>query len=223
MTSGQRWPGGPEPGDDAEPPASSAHSHPRDFGGHGGGAGPYGGGAGPYSAGPGPGGPGSGATIPAPPPGPGVRPPFAAAPVEGRTARLWLGLGLAGAVLALCCGAGVVALGGLIFTGVEAVNEQARAATADYLDAEIAGDWQEAYEQRCARDRRAESLPAFTDRVSSLPRIESYRLDDAAITPEGMIRMPATVRYADGSSERLSVPLVQNSETGRLEVCGLHR
>jgi hypothetical protein len=130
---------------------------------------------------------------------------------------------LAGAVLVLCCGAGVVALGGLIFTGMEALNEQARAVTADYLDAEIAGDWQEAYEQRCARDQRAESLSAFTDRLSSLPRIESYDLDEVNFTPGGMIRMPATVQYADRGSERLMVPLVQNRETGRLEVCGLRR
>lgn len=207
MTSPHPWPGGAGYG------PGGAHHGPAEVGFRPG-----------YSAGPRDADdPGSGATIPPPPPGPGVRPPFAAAPVEGRAARVWLGLGLAGAVLALCCGAGVVAVGGLYVTAVDALNEQARAVTRDYLDAEIAGDWRQAYAQRCPQDRRAESQASFTDRVSSLPRIESYDLGEVQLTPAGQLRMPAEVRYRDGGGERLTVPLRPNEETGRLQVCGLRR
>jgi hypothetical protein len=162
------------------------------------------------------------ASPPPPPPGPGVRPPFAAAPVEGRTARLWIGLGVAGAVLALCCGAGIVSLGGLVVIGVQAVNEQAERAVGDYLDAEIAGRWREAYQQRCERDRRVESLSEFTRRASDQPRIRSYELGEVDLTGTD-IRLLAEVEYADGRSERLLVPLERNPETGMLEVCGLDR
>lgn len=151
-----------------------------------------------------------------------MRPPFTAAPIEGRSLRLWLGLGIGGAVLALCCGAGIVSLAGLLVVGVEAVNEQAQRTVGDYLDAEIEADWEGAYQQRCAEDRQAETLEEFAGRISALPRIESYELGEADLTgPE--LRLPARVEYEDGRSERLLVPLAQNPQTGLLEVCGLDR
>jgi hypothetical protein len=151
-----------------------------------------------------------------------VRPPFSAAPVEGRTVRLWLGLGIGGAVLALCCGAGIVSLGGLLVVGVEAVNEQAQRAVGDYLDAEIEADWEQAYQRRCEGDRQAETLEEFTRRVSAQPRIESYELGEVDLAG-AEVRLPARVEYEDGRTERLLVPLEQNPQTGALEVCGLDR
>lgn len=136
---------------------------------------------------------------------------------------MWWGLGIAGAVLALCCGAGVVAVGGLAVTGVQAVNEQAQQAVGEYLDAASEGNWRAAYEQRCARDRRAESPSEFTERVSDLPRIESYDLEEAEITPAGDVHVPATVDYVDSGTENLNVPVAQNTRTGELEVCGFRR
>ncbi len=160
---------------------------------------------------------------PAVPDGPGVRPPFAAAPVEGRTARIWLGLGIAGGLLVLCCGAGIAAVAGLAVTGVEALNEQARTATDDYLSARVERDWEQAYQQRCEQDQRQESLREYTRRVSDLPPIESYQLDEIEMAPRGQVQVPATLTYADGDSERVLVPLVQDSETGQFEVCGFDR
>lgn len=158
----------------------------------------------------------------APPPGPGVRPPFPAAPTEGRTARLWLSLGVAGAVLLLCCGAGAVALGGFFGFGFQALNEQAQVAVGDYLDAVVEGDYRRAYDLRCSRDRREESLAEFTGRVTELGRVESYRLGDLDIS-QSDLALPADVTYADGRRERLQVPLAQDQSTGELEVCGFNR
>jgi hypothetical protein len=157
--------------------------------------------------------------VPTPPPGPGVRAPFAAAPVEGRGTWRWLGLGVAGAVAALCCGVGVLVLGGLAVTGIPAVNERAHRAVGDYLDAKVAGDWQAAYEQRCEPDRRTETLDDFTDRVSSGPRIEAYQLGTAILSEDG-VRLPVTVDLDDGSRDELVFPLAEDPGTGRLEVCG---
>lgn len=151
------------------------------------------------------------------PPGPGVQPPFVAAPIEGRSARRWLSGALAAVLLAACCGMGVAAFGGLFFTMVPAMNEQARRAVGDYLDALVAGEWRQAYEQTCEADRRAESLAEFTDRVSR-PRIESYELGELNFS-EIPLRLPADLVYASGRQRRVTYPLVPNPEGGRLQVC----
>lgn len=161
-----------------------------------------------------------------PPPGPGVRPPFVAAPIEGRRARLGLSLGLAGGLLAACCGVGGVAVGGLVLLGEQALNEQAQRAVDDYLAAVAEQEWQEAYEQRCAADREAESLREFTDRISDRPRIEEYSLGDLRIETgddplgvDGEMSVPADISYADGTDTVLEIPVDQNPETGQFEVC----
>ncbi len=157
--------------------------------------------------------------VPPPPPGPGVRPPFAAAPVEGRRAWRGLALGLAGAVVLLCAGVGVVTFLGLVVTGVEALNERAHRAVGDYLEAQMAEDWETAYELRCAADREAETLEEFTARVSE-PRIVSYDLGQVVLT-RTPVELPATVEYADGTVRELTFPLEENTRTGRLEICGV--
>jgi hypothetical protein len=138
---------------------------------------------------------------------------------------MWLGLGLAGALLAACCGVGVVAVGGLLVLGEEATNEQAQRAVDDYLAAVAERDWERAHELRCETDRRAESLPEFTDRVSALPRIESYQLGDVQVDPtddpfEVQLSVPAEVSYADGSEQRLTFLVEQDPDAGRILVCG---
>lgn len=162
-----------------------------------------------------------------PPSGPGVQPPFAAAPIEGRRTRMWLGVGLASGLLAACCGIGVAAVGGLLVLGQQVVTEQAQRAVTDYLTALTEQDWEQAYELRCARDRRAESLSEFTSRVSGAPAIDSYRIGDLRVDPgrdeldasDDELTVPVEVTYADGTAGRLTFPLDQNS-AGGLQVCG---
>lgn len=158
---------------------------------------------------------------PGPPPGPGVQPPFVAAPIEGRRARLWLGLGLAGAVLVACCGVGVVAVGGLLVLGEQVATEAAQRAVTDYLTALTERDWEEAYELRCPDDRTAESLAEFTGRVSAQPEIESYQVHDADLgqDPTTDVTVPVAVTYASGQRAQLIFPVAQGSG-GRYEVCG---
>jgi len=155
---------------------------------------------------------------PPPPPGPGVQPPFAAAPTEGRNARLWLALGMVGAVAVLCVGVAAVAFGGLLATGVSAANERAHRAVGDYLDAVLEADWDRAYGLRCERDREEEPLAAFTRRVSAQPRIDSYEMGELQLTQP--LELPVRVTYANGRTSELRVPLAQNQRTGELEVCG---
>jgi len=155
------------------------------------------------------------------PAGPGVQPPFAAAPIEGRTARRWLGLGVAAAVLVMCCGIGGVGVGGLLLTMIPALNEQAQRAVGDYLDALSEQDWRRAYELRCDTDQRNESLAEFTDRVSGQPLITDYELEDLDYldVQSDQLRLAAEVTYADGTRDLEVFPLLPDPQSGRLEVC----
>jgi len=152
-----------------------------------------------------------------PPPGPGVQPPFVVAPIEGRRARTWLSLGVAGGLLAACCGIGGVAIGGLLVLGTEAVNEQAQRAVRDYLAAVAEQDWEQAYELRCEDDRERVSVAEFANEQAGQPQIEAYDVGDLDVAE---MTVPVRVTYTDDSGTQLDVPVEQSSETGRFEVCG---
>jgi hypothetical protein len=164
---------------------------------------------------------------PEPPPGPGVQPPFVAAPIEGRRARIGLLLGIAGGLLAACCVVGGVALGGLLVLSQQAANEQAQAAVEDYLAALMAQDWQGAYEQVCAADRLAESPDQFASRWSGEPAIQSYQVGDPRRDQReqgddpftSVLTVPVDVVYASGTGGALNVRVVQNPNTGQFQVC----
>lgn len=158
-------------------------------------------------------------TPPPPPPGPGVTPPFAAPPVEGRTARIWIGLGVAGLALLLCCGGGTAAVVGLIATGTRALNEQARAVVSHYIKAVNEDKFDEAYALLCDDAQRGESEGEFAERVSREPDIASYTLHDLQLT--GDLSLPADVRYANGSRDTVRFLLAQDRRSGELEVCGV--
>ncbi|MFV2019104.1 hypothetical protein [Micromonospora sp. LOL_023] len=153
------------------------------------------------------------------PTGPGVAPPFAAPPVEGRTARVWIGLGVAALAVLLCCGGGTVALVGLIVTGTEAVNEQARVAVDDYFEAVSLQDFGAAYGMLCAEAQRRESSDEFAERLTEEPEVDSYSVGQVSVTSR--IVVPVEVTYSDGGSETLRVSLNQDTGTGELEVCGI--
>jgi hypothetical protein len=155
---------------------------------------------------------------PPPPPGPGVTPPFAAPPTEGRNARMWLSLGVAGLAAVLCCGAGGTALVGLIITQTASLNEQAQTIVGGYFDALSDGEYEDAYKLLCDEAQEDETQAQFTARASSEPRITSYRVGDVAIPA---LTVPADVTYASGGQDRLEITLAQDSGTGQFEVCGI--
>ncbi|MEV0733097.1 MULTISPECIES: hypothetical protein [Polymorphospora] len=163
-----------------------------------------------------------GSTVPpggAAPAGPGVAPPFAAPPTEGRTARLWWGLGAAALAVALCCGGGAVAFVGLAVSGTQALNEQAGAVVGDYFDAVTDGDYDRAYSLLCRREQQREPILRFRTRLATEPRLTNYQVGDLEITDE--LEVPVDVTYAEGGSGRVWVSLAQNTGTGEFEVCGI--
>jgi hypothetical protein len=154
----------------------------------------------------------------APPQGPGVQPPFAAPPIDGDRTRVWVGLGVGAAAVLLCCLGGAAGIGGLMVTGVQALNEQAHVAVGSYLDALEAENFVEAYSRLCDDAQRRESVQQFSARVSAQPHVDGYTLRDADIADR--IVLPADVRYDTGQQRTIRFVLIQDTETGELEVCG---
>ncbi len=156
--------------------------------------------------------------VPAPPPGPGVVPPFAAPPTEGRTIRMWLGLGVGALAVLLCCGGGTAAVVGLVISGTEAINEQARAVVGDYFDAVTHKEYDKAYDLLCDQLRQRESAPEFERRVAAEPEIASYRVGETVVGTNE-VTVPVDVTYSGGGQGNLRAALTQQSQTGTLKVC----
>ena len=128
------------------------------------------------------------------PPGPGVVPPFAAPPTEGRTRRMWYGLGAGAVALVLCCGLGGLALVGVAVTLPEALNEQARAVVSEYLGAVQRQDYGAAYNLLCDAEQAG-----------------------------NLLELPARLEYAGAAAEDVRFTLEQDRETATFEVCGVER
>jgi hypothetical protein len=154
-----------------------------------------------------------------PPTGPGVQPPFAAPPIDGDRTRVWVGLGVGAAALVLCCLGGVAGFGGLLYTGIQAQNERARATVSGYLNALSAEDYVKAYSLLCDRAQNSESVQAFTERVSDEPHVDAFTLGRAQFNQE--IVLPADVRFDDGQQRTVRFQLEDDVNTGELEVCGV--
>ncbi|MDG4827569.1 hypothetical protein O7635_37485 [Asanoa sp. WMMD1127] len=157
---------------------------------------------------------------PVPPSGPGVQPPFAAPPTEGRTRRLWLGLGAAGLFVLLCCGGGVAAIAGLTVFGVRAIDERARVVVTDYVSALEQAEYGEAYALLCDDRQRAQSPADFAATESLEPRIRSFQVRPTQTGATDIV-VPVDVTYASGSSSTLRFVLAQDRGTGEFEVCGV--
>ncbi|MGK5742227.1 hypothetical protein [Micromonospora sp. URMC 103] len=156
--------------------------------------------------------------MPGPPPGPGVAPPFAAPPTEGRRARLWLALGVGALAVVLCCGGGGAAVVGLAVSGVQAVREQGRTVSNEYYQALVDRDFGEAYDQLCDDARRRESRAEFERRAAAEPQVTAFRVGEVDTTN---LTVPVDVTLEGGQQERQQVALAQDQQTGGLEVCGV--
>jgi hypothetical protein len=132
---------------------------------------------------------------------------------------LWLGLGVAGLAVLLCCGGGAAGLVGLAVTGMQAQSEQARAVVGDYLGALKDKQYDRAYGLLCDAEQQRESPAEFEQRASTEPEITSYTVGRAERTQP--VRVPVELVYAGGDRDSRRVTLAQDTGNGRLEVCGI--
>jgi hypothetical protein len=149
-----------------------------------------------------------------------VVPPFPAPPTEGRTARLWWGIGVGAAALVLCCSGGVAALVGLGVLGQRAFNEQASTVIGNYLDAVRDEEYDDAYRLLCDETQDSETPAEFADRMAGLEGIRSYDVGDLNVASTELA-VPVRVVYDTGRAGTLRVRLAQDTDTGEFEVCGI--
>jgi hypothetical protein len=155
--------------------------------------------------------------VPPPPPGPGVQPPFVAPPTDGTRQRRWLALGLAGAAVLICCVGGLFGVGGLVVFGTQMVVDEARTAVHDYLTAIRDDNFDAAYDLLCDARREQVTKPQFVDSVSTWDYI-SFEVGQPQI--DSAVTVPATLRFADHTSEDVRFYLNQDRKTGDFKVCG---
>jgi hypothetical protein len=148
-----------------------------------------------------------------------VQPPFAAPPSEGRTARVWLGLGVAGLAVVLCCGVGIASVVGLVVTGTAALNEQAHRAVEDYLQAVGAGRYGQAYRLLCRELRVRQSQREFTEQVSAQPRVREYELLRTRMGQDGDAVVPARVTYTNQTTP-VQINYRVTQEGAEIRFCG---
>lgn len=163
---------------------------------------------------------GAESVVPPTPQGPGAVPPFPAPPTEGRSSRLWLGLGLGALALLLCCGGGGAAVFGIGTVAARALNEQVDVVVGEYFDAVRQKRLDDAYAQLCEDAQQAESRAEFARRVGAEPAIMSYEVGDITLASVEPV-VPVEVVRADGATETLQVDLRQDQSTGQFEVCGV--
>jgi hypothetical protein len=161
----------------------------------------------------------AGITVPPPPPGPGVQPPFVAPPTDGTRQRRWLAIGLAAGFVVLVCIGGLVGLGSLVVLGTQVVRDQASAAVTEYLTAVRDGEYLRAYSMLCDERQARVSEREFVNDNLDGPRVSDFTVGRAELSDD--IRVPTTIRYADGTVDTVDFLMAQDSRTGDVEVCGM--
>ncbi|GAA1794019.1 Rv0361 family membrane protein [Planosporangium flavigriseum] len=155
--------------------------------------------------------------VPAPPPGPGVTPPFTAPPTDRNRRGLWIGLGVGALALVLCCIGGLAGFGILVVGANKQVETQATQVVHDYLDAVETGDYETAYGYVCSSLKRKITSTEFAAQQEARPGITSYVVDQPQIG--NAIVVPADITYSNGATIRRSFELSQESGDQELRIC----
>jgi hypothetical protein len=159
-----------------------------------------------------------GTTVPPPPLGPGVQPPFVAPPTDGTRQRRWLAVGLATGFVVLVCIGGLVGLGGLVVLGTQVARDDASAAVTEYLTAVRDGEYLHAYSLLCDDLQARTSEREFINANLDAPRVISFTVGEVDLSDD--IRVPATIRREDGTVDTVDFLMAQDVRTGAVEVCG---
>jgi hypothetical protein len=157
---------------------------------------------------------------PQPPPGPGVRVPFAAPPAERDRRRLWIGLGAGSAVLALCCVGGIFGFGALLVQTSRNLLTEATTVVGGYLSDLRDNNYPAAYNRLCASVRNQVSLAQFSATADAQPPLVSFSLD----TPRAAgtaVYVQAHVVRENGESEPDFKLVREGQSTGGLKICGI--
>jgi hypothetical protein len=124
---------------------------------------------------------------------------------------------LAGAAVLLCCVGGLFGIGGLVVFGTQMVVDEARTTVHDYLSAIEDDNFDAAYELLCDARRGQVTRNQFIDSVASWDFI-AFDVGQPQI--DSSVTVPATLRFADHTSQDVRFFLDQDRKTGDFKVCG---
>ncbi|GAA1027893.1 hypothetical protein GCM10009557_10960 [Virgisporangium ochraceum] len=141
-----------------------------------------------------------GPSVPPPPPGPGAAPPFASPPTERDKRRTWVAIGVAAAVLVLCCVGGVGGIGVVIWGGVEQSKDQAAAVVGEFLDRIDQSESAEARRLVCEDLPPRVSANELVNRTASI-EFRSYEVGEPTIT--NTIDVPVTLTTGSSTLRQL--------------------
>ncbi len=133
----------------------------------------------------------------------------------GTTNALWIGLGIGGLVLVLCCVGGIAGIGVLAAGGDSTPSRRPARWSGHYLEAISTEDYAEAYEQLCDEITEKVSQADF-ERAYSGDKLESYTV--GAVTTTNTITVPATLEWQDRGTVEARYTLVP--ATPVLKICG---
>jgi hypothetical protein len=153
--------------------------------------------------------------VPAPPPGPGVAPPFAVPPRDRDSKRLWIGLGIGGLILVLCCAGGIAGIGVLAAGGDSIARSQASSVVRTFLEAVRGEKYSDAYAELCDQITERVTLADF-ERVYGAEKLESYVV--GAVNATDTITVDATLTWEDRGTVQARYTLVPAAPV--LKICG---
>jgi hypothetical protein len=152
-------------------------------------------------------------------PGPGVVVPFAAPPTDRDRKRLWISLGIGGALIVVCVIGCVIGLVVLANSAKVSPQDATRVVT-KYLDALQDRDYATAYDSLCTQQQEKQSEQQFR-RSQSGTEISSYQVGTATATKSNTeFTVPATVRFASGQLHDYTFRVLMEGP-GDLRICGI--
>ena len=153
--------------------------------------------------------------VPPPPPGPGVAPPFAVPPRDRDSKRLWIGLGIGGLLLVLCCAGGIAGIGVLAAGGDSIARSQASSVVRTFLEAVREENYSDAYAELCDQITERVTLADF-ERVYGAEKLESYVV--GTVNATNTITVDATLTWEDRGTVEARYTLVPAAPV--LKICG---
>ncbi|WP_432978385.1 hypothetical protein [Dactylosporangium sp. CA-233914] len=154
--------------------------------------------------------------VPPPPRGPGVVAPFASPPRDRDLRGLWIGLGVGGLIMVLCCVGGVIGIAFLLPYADSIGKGQVAAVVENYLTAVRDRDFVAARRQLCESEQRTHSLGWFSDHFGANPVTDfTVNADDVVIS--NRITVPA--RVEEGSQWTQKEFLMQQ-DGAQYVICG---
>ncbi len=142
-----------------------------------------------------------------------------APPTDGAKRRRWIAAGLASAFVVVVCVGGLIGLGGLVVLGTQVVRDEASTAVTNYLTAVKDADYAHAYTLLCAQLKARNSEDEFVHTKQNQARVTSFTVGQVEVSDA--IRVPATINYANQTTEAVRFVMAQDQSTGAIEVCGV--